>query len=171
MSPYGAHCACVVANAFGSGCAYHMQKTQCWAESSWLIKAGAEQFVLQRRKLSTIQHRGHTQLFSLGMTINLWQIPLLLTAHSGLTRKKSSSINRGTFLQDLQGFLWFLNVAITFHSVRFALCSQGGNMKVWDACVSTCARERKVLSTVTSKEVGGRWGSASVPRKQQQDER
>lgn len=88
VSPYGAHCACVVANAFGSGCAYHMQKTQCWAESSWLIKAGAEQFVLQRRKLSTIQHRGHTQLFSLGMTINLWQIPLLLAAHSGLTRKK-----------------------------------------------------------------------------------
>lgn len=84
VSPYGAHCA----NAFGSGCAYHMQKTQCWAESSWLIKAGAEQFILQRRKLSTIQHRGHTQLFSLGMTINLWQIPLLLAAHSGLTRKK-----------------------------------------------------------------------------------
>lgn len=30
------------------------------------------------------------------------------------------------FLKDLQGFLWFLNAAITFYSVQFALRSQGG---------------------------------------------
>lgn len=127
-----------MANAFGSSCAYHTRQTQCWAESSQLIRTGREQFLLQEESRATPNTRATLGFFfSFGMIINLWQIPQIHAAQSRLTRKKNSSVNGETFLKDLQGFLCFLNSAITFYSMQFALCSQGGNTQVWDLCVWT----------------------------------
>lgn len=54
-------------------------------------------------------------------------------------QKKSISVNGETFLKDLQGFLWFSNTAITFYSMQFALCSQGGKATgLGCLCVHVC---------------------------------
>lgn len=91
-----------------------------------------------RRKQSNTQHQGHTWLF---FFFFFWNDHKPLADPSApcstitANQKKNSSVNGETFLKDLQGFLCFLNSAITFYSMQFALCSQGGNTQVWDLCV------------------------------------
>lgn len=152
-----------MANAFGSSCAYHTRQTQCWAESSQLIRTGREQFLLQEESRATPNTRATLGFFfSFGMIINLWQIPQIHAAQSRLTRKKKQLSQWRNVPQRFTRFPVFFEFGnyILFHAVC-TLLSRWKHAGLGSVCVNTCAcaQERKVQD---GSAMG--WSCALLPR-------
>lgn len=132
-----------MANAFGSSCAYHTRQTQCWAESSQLIRTGREQFLLQEESRATPNTRatlGFFFSFSFGMIINLWQIPQLHAAQSRLTRKKTAQS-----MEKCSSKIYKVSCVFWIRQLHFIPCSLHFALKVETRRFGICVCEHMCL--------------------------